>query len=784
MKKFFWYFLITAFLFSTAETLLAYDRFAVEKIGGVPTLTFDGKPTRHRIFFGIPGAAPIVTGPKFQKVEFEFTLTEDALKRGTIHFRFGREPGEIVIDNFSIIDKETGKQVAGPYRFENSEEFTHNWKFWQAKIGQTTIADLQTVPKAGPDGSEALSIKIHKIPADLSCDFHLYHQWTLDLRQGKTYLVKFDIKSSLENRKVRVAFYRPDIPHLSLGSCGSILGEQVKLAANSGVDLVSFMFGSKTWKNPDGTYDWSTIDSICDTILAANPKALIIPRPKIDAFPWWLEANPDEKAVWKNIGKTPLEHGSEWATVSSKKYREEACRVLYDTIKHLEGKYGNSIAGYHPAGQNTQEWFTPNTWGLCYSGYAPADRIAFRQWLTRKYSTDENLQKSWDTQTVTLSNAEVPSPEARDASMKKPYLDNRQILDFNEFLQDEMTDTILALAKTAREATGGKKLVFFFYGYSYEFSSVRKGPAASAHYALRKLLDSPFIDVICSPISYFDRQPGGGCCCMLNAESVTAAGKVYLYEDDTRTYLAIGSLAPGHESGSDTLEETCHLLLRNTGECAIRNFGTWWMDLGAAGWFNSPELWKIMDALKPVDQWFLDHPTPYQPEIGAFLDEKSMLKISSGRFSGPMVSAVRQPLNRLGAPYSQYLMDDLLSGRVRAPKLCLILNPQGLDEETRIKIRKITRDSIVIWVGPDGVKQEDLRQKAKLANVHLYTKENCNVWANGPFVLLHGAENGSIHFAAKDPNKPVFDVISGKKISETGTFVFSIKKGETRLFRQ
>ncbi len=629
-----------------------------------------------------------------------------------------------------------------------------------------------------------MKVHINKISTEIKNDFHFYHQWRLNIVAGKTYIVRFDIRSSIDNRKVRVAFYRPDAQHVSLGSCGSVLADQVRLAAESGVNLVSFMFGSKTWKKADGSYDWKTIDSICDTILKANPKALIVPRPKIDAETWWLDANPDERIVWKNADPRSMGLGTEWATVSSKKYREEACRVLADTIRHLEKKYGNSIAGYHPAGQNSQEWFTPNTWGNCLSGYAPADRIAFRQWLTKKYAADADLQKAWSNQTVTLETAEVPSPEARVASTQKPYIEDQQLLDFNEFVQDEMTDTILALAKTAREATGGRKLVFFFYGYSYEFSSVAKGPAASAHYALRKLLDSPYIDVICSPISYFDRQPGGGCSCMLNAESVTAAGKVYLYEDDTRTYLALGSRAPGHESGTDTLEETRQLLLRNTAECALRNFGTWWMDLGAAGWFNSPDLWKIMDQLKPIDQWFLDHPTPYRPEIGVFLDEKSMLTISSGRYSATMVGQLRKPLNRSGAPYGQYMMDDLLSGRVPLPKLSILLNPQGLDEKTKNLILEKTKGHHVLWVDLEGTQIEEIRNKARMAGVHLYTEDDCNVWANGPFVLLHGSQDGTVRFTGRDIKKPIVDAFTGEIISEKGSVDIPLKKGETRLLKQ
>ena len=124
------------------------------------------------------------------------------------------------------------------------------------------------------------------------------------------------------------------------------------------------------------------------------------------------------------------------------------------------------------------------------------------------------------------------------------------------------------------------KIVVFFYGYVFEFASVPNGPSVAGHYALRRVLNSPDIDVLCSPISYFDRGLGQGHPSMTAAESVALAGKMWLNEDDTRTYLGTGDF-PGAIDAVSTLEDTNRELLRNVGQEAIRNFGTWWMDLGA-----------------------------------------------------------------------------------------------------------------------------------------------------------------------------------------------------------
>ena len=117
-----------------------------------------------------------------------------------------------------------------------------------------------------------------------------------------------------------------------------------------------------------------------------------------------------------------------------------------------------------------------------------------------------------------------------------------------------MADCVCHFARTVR-GTGGKKLVVFFYGYVFEFGAIHNGPATAGHYALRRVLDCPDIDVLCSPISYFDRGFGQSAPAMTAAESIALAGKMWLYEDDTRTYLGTGK-APGWQDGVDTLEET------------------------------------------------------------------------------------------------------------------------------------------------------------------------------------------------------------------------------------
>jgi len=142
----------------------------------------------------------------------------------------------------------------------------------------------------------------------------------------------------------------------------------------------------------------------------------------------------------------------------------------------------------------------------------------------------------------------------------------------------------------------------------------------------------PDIDLLCSPISYFDRGLGE------SAPAMTAAGerprwptRMWLFEDDTATYLSTGD-CPGWTERVKGLAETNTQLVRNVAEEAMRNFGTWWMDLtGRRGGSTIPACGREMAKLKALDEaGSCAPPTPFRPEIAAIIDERSMMRLASG----------------------------------------------------------------------------------------------------------------------------------------------------------
>jgi hypothetical protein len=472
----------------------------------------------------------------------------------------------------------------------------------------------------------------------------------------------------------------------------------------------------------------------------------------------------------------------------------------------------------------------------------------------------------------------VPTPAQRRASPNGTLRDpatEKPLIDFAAFQQQAMADLVCELAHAARQASHGRKLVTFFYGYLFEFGTIRLGPATCGHYALRRVLDCPDIDLLCSPISYFDRGIGASAPAMTAAESVALAGKMWLYEDDTRTYLGTGEF-PGQYDGAKDQAETLTMLRRNVAEEATRNFATWWMDLAMTGWFNDPRLWEEMKRLDAVDRVFLGKPIPYRPEVAAVIDERSMLETSASAWTVTEqgIYQVRRPLGRMGAPYGQYLLDDVVRGRVHS-KLYVFLNAWQLSAAQRQALRRYTRGTCRVWcyapgchdgdktspeamqeltgfrlvpvsparawatptdlgkqlglqapfgvdapvkplftaadaspaetlatypdgsaavalrhshgggslfVGAPGLTSELLRLAARKAGVHLYTQTDCNVYANGPIVALHAAQDGAITLDTGN-RRQVRDAMTGDAVGSGPQVTLPMKKGDTRVLR-
>lgn len=744
--------LAAIFVLSSSRALHAIETARIDDSTGAPRILIDGKPVRARIFFGNAGRLPFTIGPEAQQISFDFTALGSAAD-GTMHFRFGQQPGEIYLCDIHVVDLDTGQDVIPLSNFSGGTvEINRDWTHWPLDA-QNTVGTIRAASGAGPQGASALQVTLQNPSSGGWPDFHLYHNTNLAFVKGHHYRASFWVRSDAK-RSLTVAFYQPGNPFILLGGT-DVFTSQIKMAAAAGAPFVSFGLNAP-WPPPGTAPDWGGINSAIEQVLAANPNALIIPRITLWPPKWWIHAHPDDIMVWdEQVSSTDPNPGN----VASPLYRHDAAEALTTVITHCEEKYGTYIAGYHIAGQNSAEWFYAGTWSNALNGYAKADLVAWRKWLQARYPDDAALRAAWHQPEATLTSAQVPTPETRRAApagiLRDPAAE-QPVIDFTEFQQQMMAECICGLAHAARQASHGRKLVLFFYGYVFEFADVANGPGTSGHYALRQVLQSPDVDILCSPLSYMDRGLDGSAPIMTATESIALAGRMYLAEDDTSTYLALGHFA-GDDQGLKTVEDSRQALLRNAAECTLRNFATWWMDLGSNGWFNDPRLWQEMAALNALDQSMLDHPTAYCPEVAAVIDPDSMMRVAPGGNSvaGPAVSAARAALGRLGAPYGQYLLDDVIAGRVKA-KLYVFLATWHLSPEERQKLLAATRGSTCIWCYAPGYQEGDhisLDAMSELTGFTLKKISGVDAWAE-PTKL--GLQSSLPPFGVRKSVEPLF----------------------------
>ena len=667
----------------------------VESPNGAPRIVVNGQPVRARMFFGAPGSVALPIGPEWRQIDFAFTATDSA-DTGTVHFRFGHGAGDVFLDKIQVTETDENRDVIPLTDFaEGQGAFDRDWTSWPTGAANT-VGRISVEPQAGQGGGAGLHLQLTEPPGGQWPDFHIYHQANLHLTEGRHYRVRFSVKA-VPARSLSVEFYRPGKPFVRLGGPPDPFPEQIKMAAEAGVNFVSFPIGLP-WPKPGEPANFDAEDAVCRMVLAANPRALLIPRIPMNPPDWWRAAHPEEVMQCEDVRRAA-------AVPASLPYRMDAAERLAALVAHFEEKFGEHVAGYHPVGQNTGEWFYEDTWKQPLNGYAPADLRDWRSWLKMRYGNDEALRHAWNDASITIATAAVPTPAARHASPAGVFRDpatEQALVDWAEFQQQAMADCVCAVAHAARQASAGKKLVLFFYGYLHEFGSVGNGPATSGHYALRRVLDCPDIDILCSPISYSDRGLGGSAPSMSAAESVALAGKMWLNEDDTHTYLATGT-QPGYRDHVTTLEATNAELTRNVAEEALRNFATWWMDLGATGWFRDRGMWQQMAKLNALDEALLKSPTPFRPEIAVVVDAPSMWRVTPAGHvvTSACVSEARASLGRLGAPYGQYLLDDVVAGKVHA-KLYVFLNAWSLTTTERQQLREATRRSVCVWCYAPG----------------------------------------------------------------------------------
>ncbi len=668
---------------------------------GAPALFVNGKLQVPLVFMGIwrSGKMIVQVGPEWQEVTLKFIAPETVSGPAGFHVRVGGgRPGRVWMDNIRYFESQPG-QAPGPNQtpqgdFEEGTELPQGW----AVFVKPDFADASWAfdEQIAAHGRRSLRIDIRR-PGRQPWHVHLYLQGCKVVR-GRQYTVKLWLRANPPRLvELSALHHGPPWTHYPLVDHPSPFIQQMRLAAGAGIHI-QYCGIYMPWPRPGEKLSYAAIDAAMEDIIQNDSQALIIVRYGVDAPPWWRKQHPEE-LNYRDDGTA--EH--QW--ILSEAWLREACRRQEDLIRHLEENYGDRLIAYHPCGQNTGEWFYMGGWQRKVTCFGPAVERSFRQWLKNRYGTLQRLSQAWGRRVRSWDEIKAPSREERWQGGLGEFLDprrQRHVIDFFEFINEAMAEAVSRIAESAKRACGGRKAVIVFYGYLYELARWPVGLGSTGHYALRRILDDPNIDILCSPISYQNRRPGGVGYFMAPVDTIRLHGKLWFNEDDTRTHLTPPNAGFGRVNSP---QQTLQVHRRNFTHILPRRMGCWYMDLGATGWLADEQIWRNIGALRRIYERHLKRPFTFHPQVAAVACERSGLYMAlSSRVPTALLADLREPLYTMGTPVGFYLIDDLLAGRVPAARLYVMQNTFTLTAKERRRLHDLfaRQRATVLWFYAPG----------------------------------------------------------------------------------
>ncbi|QHV96005.1 hypothetical protein [Spirosoma endbachense] len=372
------------------------------------------------------------------------------------------------------------------------------------------------------------------------------------------------------------------------------------------------------WAKNSDTLDIRKAQRQVRGVLDQCADASVVIRIHVNAPFWWNKANPDEctqfadAPVDTTLKAGPPYHNEEHdihaalrASLASAKWKQESGEKLAELCRKLaKTPEGNAVIGMHVAGGIYGEW---HYWGFIEHDpdTGPAMTSYFRNWLRAKYKTTKNLQKSWQTKGFTLDNATVPTTVERlrtqDGFFKDPVQEQRTIDYFNA-QQQVVADDAIYFCRLVKETWPRPIVTGIFYGYLHmTFNRQTVG----GHLFIRQILDSPYIDYLSAPQTYWpdSRKAGGSGNSRGIIESTLLHGKLWLDEIDNGYLHAKNDFE--NIRYTERYDSTYANIIRR---CALlplmRGIGYWFYDFGPQkgfGWWDNP---KYLASMKEEKQFF------------------------------------------------------------------------------------------------------------------------------------------------------------------------------------
>lgn len=480
-------------------------------------------------------------------------------------------------------------------------------------------------------------------------------------------------------------------------------------------------------------YDFKLIDLAVKKVLSVAPGAKIQFVIFPDLLNWFIKKHNEEMPryhiQWTSSSEVKICYTG---PIASPFWLESSGDLIVNIIRFLEKQpYAGHIVDYKLFMSGGGEWHWPGCFTGGVGGYSKPAENGFRNYLKKKYRTDDALRKAWKKSDVSLENVKVPSPEERLAGSWGYFIDFEVGIpsrDFREYMCDCILSAIKFYTRAMKDASGWKKTVTIYQGYSFYF--YRSGnplQLQSGFDIFRHVLELNSIDHIGTPISYENRSIGniGPNNNPFNG-SAALHDKLMWQENDLRTHLR-----PTPEYGSSTTaEETRELLRRGFGMSLTTGTGFWYYP--GYQWHDTMTMDTIAE-LKRIGDLSLQTDRRSAAEVALIFDEASM-PYSSGALRSQFIDDhcwfLYNKMFLTGAPFDCFLASDLGHPKMKDYKLYIMMNSFFADRKMREMIaRKVRKNNaVVLWNYAPGLFSEKGRSRKNmfdLTGIRLNFENKC-----------------------------------------------------------
>lgn len=189
--------------------------------------------------------------------------------------------------------------------------------------------------------------------------------------------------------------------------------------AKAGVHIYSIDTLTHEWVGPGpghaGDYDFSVVVPRMQSYIDVDPDACFLLRMCFETRwspeDWWNRTYPDEVEV--------LSDGARWGqSFASEVWRTQVNDLLRTYIEYLKsvGMY-DRVLGFQVGAGSSGEWIKDTSSMLLPTmDYSAPMRRHFREWLRRRYGSNDALQAAWADTEVNFETATVPSSEEQSVT--------------------------------------------------------------------------------------------------------------------------------------------------------------------------------------------------------------------------------------------------------------------------------------------------------------------------------------------------------------------------------